>query len=280
VGTIYRGLFVAPYLFRRLILADHSFLFRFRETLSEIEANLTDGIAAFGPWITPIPSAVLVANATVKDLHWGTELAWIAAAIIESLGLTTVSTSLLLWEYNADKRKTDPAAPFLLAASLVGVYLVSTIGLTVLLDIFPAMARYAPALFPILALVGAVNLALRSGHRRRLASIAQDRADRKAERQATRPNAGNLTDLLASNPTSITVNPDSSLVKARQARTIIQGNRMDNLLALFHDNPTIGVTDAARTLNMSRQTVYSYLDRLENDGRIRRNGHGVEIIKG
>jgi len=280
VGTICRGLFVAPYLFRRLILADHSFLFRFRETLSEIETNLTDGIAAIGPWITPIPSAVLVANATVKDLHWGTELAWIAAAIIESLGLTTVSTSLLLWEYNADKRKTDPDAPFLLAASLVGVYLVSTIGLTVLLDIFPDLARYAPALFPILALVGAVNLALRSGHRRRLAGIAQDRAERKAERQAVRPTAGSLTELLTSNAASNSIKPDSTLIKARQARAVIQGNRIDNLLTLFRDNPTIGVTDAARTLNMSRQTVYSYLERLETEGRIRRNGHGVEIIKG
>lgn len=87
MGTIYRGLFVAPYMYRRLILADQSFLFRFRETLSEIETNLTDGIAAIGPWIMPIPSAVLVANPTVKDLHWSAELAWVAAAIIESLGL-------------------------------------------------------------------------------------------------------------------------------------------------------------------------------------------------
>jgi len=259
-------------------LADHSFLFRFRETLSEIETNLTDGIAAIGPWITPIPSAVLVANATVKDLHWSAELAWVAAAIIESLGLTTVSTSLLLWEYNADKRKTDPDAPFLLAASLVGVYLVSTIGLTVLLDIFPDLARYAPALFPILALVGAVNLALRSGHRRRLAGIAQERADRKAERQTFRPTVGSLTELITSNAASTTANQDSTLVKARHARTVIQGTRMDNLLTLFRDNPKIGVTDAARTLNMSRQTVYTYLEQLQQAGRIKRNGNGIEVI--
>ena len=132
----------------------------------------------------------------------------------------------------------------------------------------------------VLALVGAVNLALRSGHRRRLAGIAQERADRKADRQTNRPTAGSPTDLLASNATSITVNPDSSLVKARQAKTAIQANRLDNLLTLYRVNPTIGVTNAARTLNMSRQTVYSYLERLETEGRIRRNGHGVEIIKG
>ena len=261
-------------------MADHSFPFRFRETLSEIETNLTDGIAAFGPWITPIPSAVLVANATVKDLHWSAELAWVAAAIIESLGLTTVSTSLLLWEYNAAKRKTDPDAPFLLAASLVGVYLVSTIGLTVLLDIFSDLARYAPALFPILALVGAVNLALRSGHRRRLASIAQDRADRKAERQANRPTMGNLSDLLESNTSSNSVKTDNSLDKARLARKNIQVGRLDSLLTLYLDNPNMGVTEAARTLNMSRQTVYTYLEQLQATGRIHRNGNGVEVVKG
>lgn len=259
-------------------MADHSFLFRFRETLSEIETNLTDGIAAFGPWITPIPSAVLVANATVKDLHWSAELAWVAAAIIESLGLTTVSTSLLLWEYNADKRKTDPAAPFLLAASLVGVYLVSTIGLTVLLDIFPDLARYAPALFPILALVGAVNLALRSGHRRRLLSISQERAERKADRQANRPTTRDFSDLLGSNTTSTTVKPDKSLDKARQARKNIQDSRLDSLLTLYLDNPNMGVTEAARTLNISRQTVYTYLEQLQQSGRIHRNGHGIEVI--
>lgn len=259
-------------------MADLSFIQRLRVILSEIENNLTDGIAAISPWITPLPSAVLVANAVVQDLHWNQVLGWITAAIIESLGLTTVSTSLQLWDYNTAKRKTDPGAPFMLAALLVGVYLFSTIGLTVLLDIFPKMSRYAPALFPLLALVGAVNLALRTGHRRRLTNIAQDRADRKAERQAIRPSVGNLTDLLTSNTTSNSVHSDNSLVKARQSRTTIQDNRLDNLLTLYRDNPTIGVTDAARTLNMSRQTIYTYLDRLESNGRIRRNGHVVEVL--
>lgn len=261
-------------------MAQLPYLPSIREALSEVETNLTDGIAAFGPWITPIPSAALVANATVQYLHWSHALGWVTAGIIESLGLTTISTALTLWEYNAGRRKTDPSAPFPLAASLVGVYLVSTIGLTVLLDILPDLSRYAPALFPFLALVGAVNLALRAGHRRRLNTLAQERAERRAERQANRPPAGSLTELFGPETASTTVNPDSSLVKARQARTSIQANRMDNLLILYLDNPTIGVTDAARTLNMSRQTVYTYLDRLESEGRIRRNGHGIEVIKG
>ena len=260
-------------------MADYSFLQRIRETFSEVEINLTDGIAAFGPWITPIPSAVLVANATVQDLHWNPALGWVAAAIIESLGLTTVSTSLLLWDYNAGKRKTDPNAPFFLAASLVGVYLISTIGLTVLLDIFPELARYAPALFPILALVGAVNLALRTGHRRRLTGIAQERAERKADRQANHLASGQLAGLLMSNLPSNSVKTDNPLDRARYARKANLDSRLDSLLTLYQDNPTLGVTDVARALNMSRQTVYTYLDQLEQTGRIHRNGHGIEVLK-
>jgi len=189
-----------------------------------------------------------------------------------------------LWEYNTSKRKNDPNAPFILAASLVGVYLISTIGLTVLLDIFPDLARYAPALFPILALVGAVNLALRSGHRRRLSNIAQDRAERKAERQAdrqaNRPATGQIPDQLMSDLSSKFLRTDTLLDKAQAVRKANLGSRFDNLLTLYRDNPTMGVTEVARKMKISRQTVYSYLERLENDGRIRLSGHGVEVIEG
>ena len=255
-----------------------NFVTRIRESFSEIETNLTDGIAAIGPWITPLPSAVLVANAVVQELHWSPALGGITAAIIESLGLTTVSTSLQLWDYNAGKRKTDPAAPFLLAVSLVGIYLISTIGLTVLLDIFPELGRYAPALFPMLALVGAVNLALRTGHRRRMAGIAQERAERKAERQSPRPALTSPNQAALSTFPSSSVKNDTPLYKAQLTRKAQQVARLDSLLSLYLDNPTLGVSDAARTLEVSRQTIYTYLDQLEAAGRIQRNGIGIEVI--
>jgi biotin operon repressor len=248
-----------------------------REIFSEVESNLTDGIAAFGPWITPIPSAALVANATVQHLHWSTELGWVTAAIIESLGLTTVSTALVLWEYNAVRRKTAPSAPFPLAAALVVIYLVSTIGLTVLLDILPELARFAPALFPLLALVGAVNLALRAGHRRRLNSLAQERAERKAERQITSQMAVKIDNQPMSNTSSSSGISDDAYQRMRAAKKAKQDSRLDSLLTLLTDNPQIGVTDISRVLNVSRQTVYTDLEQLEKTGRIRRNGQGFEM---
>jgi hypothetical protein len=166
----------------------------------------------------------------------------------------------------------------MLAASLVGVYLTSTIGLTVLLDIFPELGRYAPALFPMLALVGAVNLALRSGHRRRIAGIAQERAERKAERQSPRPALMSTNQPLMSTFSSSAVKNDTPLHKAQITRKAQQIARLDSLLALYLDNPTLGVSDAARTLEVSRQTIYTYLDQLEAAGRIHRNGIDIEVI--
>ena len=56
-------------------------------------------------------------------------------------------------------------------------------------------------------------------------------------------------------------------------------NRLARLLDTFRVNPTLGISDAARTLDVSRQTIYSYMDQLEHSGKIRRNGHGVEVLE-
>jgi len=50
-------------------------------------------------------------------------------------------------------------------------------------------------------------------------------------------------------------------------------------LDAFRDNPSLGISDAARALDVSRQTIYSYMDQLEHSGKIRRNGHGVEVLE-
>jgi hypothetical protein len=59
-------------------------------------------------------------------------------------------------------------------------YFVVTIGLTVMLDVFPQLARYAPAVFPLLAAVGAVNIAIKNGQLRR--EFAKRRAKEERRR--------------------------------------------------------------------------------------------------
>ena len=229
-----------------------------RNWAGDVEAAATDALSALGPWLAPIPSAALVARATVEHLHWSDVLGAVSGGIIEILGLTATSTALSLWEYNASKRKSDPAAPFGLAAALVGFYYLSTVGLTVLLDIVPNLARFAPAIFPTLALVGTVNLALRSQHKQRLAGIAREKAERKAKRRAKRPEERQLADGEVLSLASGNRLFDASVDILQAGRRAKRAARMEALLAFYADNPDAGPSDAARAIGVSRQTVYDY----------------------
>lgn len=157
-----------------------------REAAAQIETTAIDAVARFAPWFAPLPTAYLVGRASIRHLTWPLAIAVIAALVIESLGLATTATALELYEYNQSKRKSDPKAPFVLAAVLVGIYIVVGVGLTVVLDTVPKLAVYAPAIFPALSLCGITVLALRGDHRRRLAAIAQVKMERKETRQARR----------------------------------------------------------------------------------------------
>lgn len=230
-------------------------------TLDTIEAVAIDIVAKIAPWAAPIPTAFLVGRSTVEHLQWPLAIGIIAAIIVESLGLATTATSLELYQYNQGRRKSDPPAPFQLSVVLVAFYFIVATGLTVALDIFPALARYAPAIFPALSLTGVLVLALRLDQRRRAQAFAVEKAERKERRQV--PVSNNM----------------SNFDKMHAGRKTKLDNRLDTLLDIFTDSPGMPIADAARQVGVSRQTVYSYLDQLEQKGQIHRNGHGVEVIQ-
>lgn len=256
-----------------------SILDNLRDLVQNLETMATDALASVGPWLAPIPSAALVARASVEHLKWSNGLGLVAGAIIEVLGLTATSTALALWDYNESKRKTDPTAPFKLAVVLVGFYYVSTIGLTVLLDIVPDLARFAPVIFPTLALVGTINLALRAQHKRRVDAIIQEKAGRKTRRSAQQVHetdaqqvyrgSGQSAQGSAQNGALDTVN------RTRQER---KEALMCALLEAYKGNPNLGATEAARTLGVHRNTIYGYTAELEETGKLRKNGDGWEAI--
>jgi hypothetical protein len=263
---------------------------------NSLEAKVTDFIAGLVPWLAPIPSAVLVANATLKHLGWSQPVAIVAGLIIEGLGLTSTSTALTLWDWNARRPANEPKAPFWLSALMVGVYLVSTIGLTVVLDMDVALVHIAPAVFPILALVGTINIALRQQHKNRLARIADaDRMarlasqkaeqDRKAEEERKRQERKADRDAKRQASVQQSVNQPSidGLVVANQA--LLQAGRaakkatiIDAMLNVYRDNPFMGDTELGGRVGVTRQTVYNYRKELEAAGRVHVNGNGVEVL--
>ncbi len=257
------------------------------ERRGSIEARLTDFIAGLVPWIAPIPSAVLVANATMRYLGWGEPVAIVAGLIIEGLGLTSTSTALTLWEWNQRKPEGEPAAPFWLAGLLVAVYLISTIGLTVVLAMDTELVRIAPAIFPILAVVGTVNIALRAQHKHRLARISNehlerqaDEAARKAERKAERTERESRrqqsVQKLSGEPSGDS-KLDSWTTRMLMSRRQKHDAQLQALVDTLRQYGDIGPTELGRTIGTSRSTVYTYLGELEQAGRVHKNGNGWEV---
>ena len=253
-------------------------------SVRSVEAWVTDTIAGLIPWLAPIPSAVLVANATMRHLAWSLPVAIVAGLIIEGLGLTSTSTALTLWEWNARRPADEPKAPFWLAGLMVAVYLVSTIGLTVVLDMDVTLVHIAPSLFPILALVGTINIALRSQHKHRLERInfserqaridaEIDKAERKAERDERRKAKLAEASMNASNDATI----DGLINKLQAGRAAKKATIIDAMLDAYRVNPHVGDTELGGMVGVTRQTVYNYKHELERAGRVHINGNGVEV---
>ncbi len=244
------------------------------------ERNAVKAVAKASPWLAPFPSAFFVARSAMAHLDIPLPVAVVVAAIVETLGLASVHTWLWLSDWNTTKRKSDPEAPVSLAVFLGAVYLVTTIGLTVILEVEPALATYAPALFPILAVVGAVNLALIAQQEQRERAVKIERQARKAKRQSRRKAPRQSTDRQSSSSASNNGKMDGVLNALQAGRLSKRDARMDALVQFYVSNPDAGPTEAGDAIGVSRQTVYNYLNKLEDDGRVRRNGDGVEVIGG
>jgi hypothetical protein len=69
----------------------------------------------------------------------------------------------------------------------------------------------------------------------------------------------------------------ASLDQANTKRKLSKRAAMDRTLRILTDDPTINLTDIARKIGRSRQTVYDYLDELETAGKLHRNG-SINVI--
>jgi len=252
---------------------------QFQQTLDQLEAFVLQFIFAIIPWLAPIPSAILIAKATMNHLKWSLPLGIITALIIEGIGITSIKLSLELHHYNMSRRKTDDPAPFILTIGLVAIYFIAAISLTVLLDIFPEIARYAPMIFPIFTIIGGVNIALWGEHKLRLRIIEIDKLERKVKRQEERSELGKQVVKSVPEKVSNIVDLSTNLEKLHLAKIEKQNERMHKLLDAYRKKPDMTPTEAAEILDVSRTTVYSYIDHLTEQGQLRRNGHGMIVTE-
>lgn len=170
--------------------------------LQNIEQTAVDVLSTLAPWLGPIPSAYLVGQACLIHLSWHWSVALVAAIAIEAIGVVSVILALQCHEWNAARTQKDAEAPYLLAVALVVVYFVITVLLTIFLDVAPTLAKFAPAVFPLLAAVGAVNIAVKNGLYRRQ-EIARNRKGQRRAKSAAQ--TANSTPQISQTETTVSV---------------------------------------------------------------------------
>lgn len=126
-----------------------------------MEGTLIDVVAAYIPWLGSfIPASIGWLN--VQQVLGFTLLqAWIYAIVVEGMGLATVATTLMFWEWNQEQRD-NKRAPFALALATALVYLAIVLGVNVLLDDGSPLVKGVKALASSISVVGALIVAMRS----------------------------------------------------------------------------------------------------------------------
>jgi len=158
---------------------------RLKQTINRWESYGLEIMSAFAPWLAPIPSAYFVGVAVYHTLGTHILIGIIAAVAVEAVGIVSITNALRLYEWNQTKRKSDPHAPLWLALATVFVYFAVTILLTVLLESFPQLSHIAPAVFPILAAVGALNIAVRNSQNTRETAREREGEERSMKARET-----------------------------------------------------------------------------------------------
>jgi hypothetical protein len=258
--------------------------------MDNFEKSTVKLVAKLAGWLGPLPNAFFVARSSLTHLHVPLVMAVLIGAILELLGLAAIHTALGLYSWNIQPNcnKDKGAwqkAPFGLAAALCAVYLVAVLFLSVVLETCPQLAHWAPALFPLVAAVGATTLAIISQQEARVAryqgpkevstnrsTTAQERRTARAQRvhvEAAQPGQW-AAQQSAQNGVLDAVN------RTRQERKVLL---MDALLDAYRDDPNLGATAAARKLGVHRNTVYAYTAELEATGRLHHNGDGITVIR-
>lgn len=229
--------------------------------LQFIEAAFVEIAIRLVSLLAPVPTAAIVVSRTVEYLHWSAPVAVIAGITVEGFGFASINLVLTLYQYNQVKRQKDPKAPLTLAIAFVAIYIVSAVGLTVLLDTLPELARFAPVIFPAISLCGAGMMILRYNHESRLRAIAEAKAKEKEERKEKKAEQAVMQEPVKS--LSVIENLDTT----------------GKVLAFYRDNPLASQAQASQAVDVSRQRIGQILQAAEQTQLIeKRNGHGV-IVK-
>lgn len=152
--------------------------------VQSVESLLIDTVSAVIPWAAPLLPAHLIYRHLTELMAFPVWIALASAAVVELLGLATVNTCFNFWYFNQSQPKLK--APLILAAFVALFYLFVVLTVNTMLDRDPFIFKLAKGLLSSLSIAGALVIALRASHNKRLAQLEADKTIRKVERQNRR----------------------------------------------------------------------------------------------
>lgn len=212
------------------------------------EASVVNFLSAIAPWGAPLIPATMVFYNLRGLLQFEPWIAFIAAAVVEILGLATVSTAMTFWQSNRKQRANYKKMPVIVPVVCFAWYLLVTITVNVLLEApwQPQVLIYikliARALLTTLSIPAAVTLSIRAIHSDAIYAIATQ-PERQPEQQQ-----GNSTQL-----------PE------------LQGNRKA-ILDELQVTPHATSTQLGMKLGITRQAVDKHVAWLRQNGYVTSNG--------
>lgn len=169
--------------------------------IRDSEASLVNLLSAVAPWLAPLAPAYLTySHLTNAAFSFPTYIALSVAAVVEVLGLSSVSTVLAFRAHNKRYKDEKRKAPVWVALFSFVVYLLIILVINVVLDAallagsglrYDAAVIFAKALLTLLSVPAAVILAVRTQHKEVLDEIDEQRQQRKAARSAPRATPSN-----------------------------------------------------------------------------------------
>ncbi len=70
----------------------------------------------------------------------------------------------------------------------------------------------------------------------------------------------------------------ASIERARAARDSAKQEAIETLLAFLAEHPNATLTEIAEVINRSKSTVSGYVNELQTNGQLHKNGHGWEVL--
>ncbi len=225
--------------------------------LDRTEKALTELAIRSGPFLGPIPTAVLVGQKTVKHLGWHPLVGLVAAVSIETVGIAAAYVTLQLWLYRKEKLVSEPpAAHPIIPAMMLALYFVTSVVLTVLLDVLSSdnvtIADYAPALFPVMSLTSVSLLALRRANGYAFMTKEQRKAERSREKE-----------------------PEPA-PKRKRKKVEFPEDITETAVTILENSGNGHVTAAEiqEILGISKTSAYEVLKRLGNSGIVQKTSRG------